>query len=727
MGEVVSVASVVYNLAGDEAERPNYLKTLVVRNVLSGAKEGIGETLNAGYLNGPAIKLRSFYRWAAYENNYDQVGLPTGDLKIDGDLDPEDVAPFVDVPAGYTAWVQRADIGSADPARWAEQWILVNEPDKIEIGWTAEYVATSSEIIISFEDATTETFAVTDFSYIGRYIYVYYTLIDGSDVVEDTFMFIYRIGSGNAALDDLIENSANYGEFFPFIPIRINNQFISDTHKPLVYKQTKKAFRKVTDSSLDKLVEQIADNDDIGDIDHAYVTFGASLNTRENAARKYIYLFFEVLQTFQYGDSDKFQDWLDRNEQNEIDWNIWYDWFLDPVGPEPNKPKAPGLGSNVVRISGTSDLTAQYDVRLTWRYIQNYSGSGLSKAGAKPGDVWFKHQRTDPVYERYYQARQDRWVVRKIGEYHTMRAYWQRTDGTYTYLEVVGMEHKNFIYSGNAVISNTKQALQDTEESGFIIPLHEETFRKMSLVDSSQMGTSCIFVVFNCYEARKTRWYETGLFKIFIVIAIAIVSALFTPAGFGLLGTYLSVGTALGFTGITAVIVGSVVNALAALVLATILEKTLSGLGVVGTVLSAVIMILAGQVAQSFASGSLAINWGAFLRVDNLMQLTNAFGQGVANMINADTMGMQQEWLDFQENAKREAEKIQQAYFEEFGYGAAVIDPFMFVDSQNSPSAESSSTFLTRTLMTGSEIAQMSKDLLYEFPALSLKLPDAFT
>jgi hypothetical protein len=84
------------------------------------------------------------------------------------------------------------------------------------------------------------------------------------------------------------------------------------------------------------------------------------------------------------------------------------------------------------------------------------------------------------------------------------------------------------------------------------------------------------------------------------------------------------------------------------------------------------------------------------------------------------------ELQDFLKAADLEASKIQQAFFDTFGYGAGKIDPFMFVDSANIRN-ESSATFLTRTLMTGSEIADMSHELLYNFAEYSNKLPDAFT
>jgi hypothetical protein len=275
--------------------------------------------------------------------------------------------------------------------------------------------------------------------------------------------------------------------------------------------------------------------------------------------------------------------------------------------------------------------------------------------------------------------------------------------------------------------------LADTDESKFIVPLHYETWRETELIHASQMGTACVFVVFNCYKIKKQKWYETGVFQIIIIIIIAILSVIFTGgAGLGLLGAHMAVGAALGLTGITAAIVGSIANAFVALVLVTILQEVAGAIfgPEIGAVVAAVAMFVIGSTAGSFHStGSLVLDWGTLMRAENLLSITSSLGQGYAAAINAGTVKLGARMQDFVDNAKAEAEKIQQAYFEQFGYGAGKIDPMMLVDSTSASRilAESSDSFLTRTLMTGSEIAEMSRDLLYNFAEYSTKLPDAYT
>jgi len=244
------------------------------------------------------------------------------------------------------------------------------------------------------------------------------------------------------------------------------------------------------------------------------------------------------------------------------------------------------------------------------------------------------------------------------------------------------------------------------------------------------MATACVFIVFNCYEEVKQKWYETGIFRIILVIVIAIASVVFTGgAGIGLLGAHLTVGTALGFTGMTAAIVGSVVNALAALVLTTILEKVASALGIMGPVIAAILGIVIGNVISAFQAGTaFAFDLTTLFRAENLLKLTSAVGGSIQQMIQQQTIAIQEEMTSFNERAEAELKKVEEAYVSAFGYGSIDIGvgPITRIDSIGTMQSESPDVFLARTLMTGSDIVTMSQDVVYNFAEYSLKLPDAF-
>lgn len=742
--KVVQVASVAYNLAGEERSRPDHRRSVVVRNILSGSKEPIGQSLADSYRNGPAIRLRRFFQWAQREGNYDQIGCPTGEIVSGVMISPSQVVGQVPHEPGEEVWIQKVTIDAADFGYWAEKWILDNRQEDIDTDWTADYDESTGKVLITFEDTTSVIFTPINFDYHGKYVFIYYmkASVDGEGddqqtSYSDLALFIYKIGTGNAALDGLLTSTTNYNEFFPFIPVRLQNEFLSSTYLPDAFEQTKQAYRKATGATINQLISLIEDNDDLDKIDNAYVVFGIPLNVKEQAGRRYLYSFFDKLRQSQIGGPSAYSAFVaDVENQSDLagQWLEWKNANTGPSGgtdsgpsnPEPPRPSFKTLPDNEIRISSANTINTEYDVRLNWRFITRGSGSGLAKPGALSNECWVEYVGEDEVTKTVYLSQPGSWFS-DTEAYQKFRIYWQRNADYYSYLEVIGAVHQNFVHGGKAVKILPKDALEEVADTGFILPLHNETWREISLADATQLASECVFIVFNCYEIHKQRWYETGIFRILLIIVIAIVSVVLTGgAGIGLLGAHLSVGTALGFSGMMAAIVGSVVNALAAVVLSTLIQQVVGDLGPLGQIIGAVLMFVAGNLAASFQSGSLALSWNSLLRVDNLIKLTNAIGGGVAGMLRAEAAALGQDMLDYAKWAEEETKKIQQAFFEEFGYGGGYIDPFMFVDNQG-PIVESSDTFLTRTLMTGSDISEMTHELLYSFPELSLKLPDAFT
>lgn len=548
-------------------------------------------------------------------------------------------------------------------------------------------------------------------------------------------LHIYGIGAGNEFFDSLKSGYDDYGQFFPIIPIRLWVQFLSDSYFPTSYLEAKAAYKKLTSGGdLDELIEEIGENPDVGDMDHVYIASGVSLNVLDNSCRKYLYRFFEKLQASQIGGPSLYNLWKAGQEAHEgadpyADWAEWYAAQEDPGSPlfgtpPPSQPvNFDTLAYNEINFQNTGDLITSYHMRLDWIYIADGEGLGLGKPGAKVGELWFEDLGYDDFIVNLFNINTSSFLS-KFRNLNKVRLYWQRTAGTYTYLDIVGMSHYNLIYDGKFVRITASDALADTDESGFIVPLHYETLREMSLVDSTQMTLSSSFLVINSYEVVKRRWYEKGFFKILLVIIVVVVVTFVAGPEAGV-GAGAGVGATFSVAALTALIINAAVNAVAAMLLMAILEKVLIAVfgEEIGRILTFVVNIVLTIVSFGMNGG---FNFSMLMQPEVLLMLTNSVLGAYAYSVNAETMALQQQSLDYAKEAKAEAERIQQAYFNEFGYGGGQIDPFMFVESAKILN-ESSDTFLTRTLMTGSDIAEMAHQLLNRYPELSLKLPNAFS
>lgn len=792
------VSSSCYNLAGDVALRPNYLKTMVVAGVInSSPRSSIADAIRDGYMNGPGIKLRGFYRWA--EDHYNSViGLSSAGLAGAPDIDPGVVASAI----GGSVTIQLVRSNVADYEVWAEQYIAANYPTELNSSWTADYNDATGQIVLDLPIAGTVAFTPSGFDKAGFYIYAAYNTFSvggtgpvvtgpvvtlgagdsfpsttgwtalgggvfektdylgtqpdgsvisrkytmtqtGTGVPGDTYqvnyqnvnvmdwsdlqVFIYKVGSGNAALDAEVSGGISVGGFFPPIPVRVDNQFVSESFLPDQYAAAQKAYKRLTaGAKFDTLVDMLADNEDLGDIDYVFVVPGVSLNVVENSCRKYLYQFFHgAMLTATYGEAS-YGVWsggLGDADGSMSDWQAWLaaqGVVGDPLNgtPEPTRQAFGSAPRNEIRVRATN-ASLGYDTRIAWQAIKEDTGSGLGKPGATVGELWLEKGGTTyeggSLFPSSDNVSQD------------LLIWWQTGASTWKRLTVRGLVHQNFIYKGKFVEIKAHEALDDVDESGFIVPIHYDTWKAMSIKDTTQMATASIMLVLNSYKVVKKKWYQTGFFKLVVFIVIVVAAVILTgPAGLatapGLLGTAAGVGAALGLSGLVGLIVGALANAIAAAIVAKLL--TVASTAVFGDKLGIIIGMIASFAALSIGaglSGGLTITQAVTQMMNpmTLLGLTSAVGNGISGYIQADIQGVATKTQDVLKDYEEQTKSINALYQQNIGYGNGVIDPTMLLDS-NQWFVEPGETFLARTLMTGSEIAELSNTLLSSFSDLTL-------
>lgn len=546
-------------------------------------------------------------------------------------------------------------------------------------------------------------------------------------------LFIYRLGSGNQGLDDTVKQAPDTGYYFPFIPLRLDNKFVSDSYQKSVYDQSVKAYKKATSGAYDDLIDDLAENKSLPDIDYAYIMFGVSLNTREKTGKKYLYEFFDRLRLSQSGSTGNYQQW--QTEQSTYDnasqaWINWREAQDDPSNPlfgsaAPNVPGSTALPVREVRIRGNGAVDTNLDMQISWQTITRQLGTGLKKPGAKMGDYWVeflgKNTYAAPTYNNGVQMPSDRIVV------DTLSISWQVTANSWRTLMITGLVHKNFIYKGKFVEINAQAAMADAEESGFLVPLHYDVFRSLSTVESTQLSTACCYMVINSYLVKKTGFFSSFFFKILLfvaVIAITVATGGIGASSAGLLGTNVAVGAALGATGTLAVIIGAVANAVVAMVVARIIT---AGAGLVfgdklGAIIGAIAAAVSLQVGTALQNGSsMSSLIGSLGKAQNIMAMTSAVGSGVSGYIQAGAMETAQKTAKLQQDYQTKTKEFQDQYESEFGYGRAIIDTLSLTQA-NQFVSESSTAFLERTLMTGSDVAEMSLSLLSNFTDITLSM-----
>lgn len=723
----VIVSSVVYNLAGAPEERPDFLKTTVTSGILGpgSMRRSMGRHIVDSMFNGPALEQRSFHRWG---RTHFPIGAPDAEVVKGISTQNFDFTPYITVPEGSSAEVLSSSIGAGDFFYWAERHILENNPDAYDTSWTADYDGTNQTIIIQYADGSSEVIPGNDVDKNKHYVYVRYILVtpQPDDPIfgpqpdlREPHIFIYQKGTGTPELDALVVVENTLLEFYPFIPMRLNNTSVRaeeyTTNQP-IFDDCKKAFRKASGGkNINKLLDNIEDNENLDDIDYCFLTYGVPLNTQDNNARRYIYEFFRTLLPFQDWSVGEYNEWVARVEADP-----------DRVAEDPPV--------STLRLRSSETVTRAYDMRIHWVLIDENVSTGLGKPDATTGEIWFVSE-PGIIYRKVIHGEEF--------EGHAlpgMSIYYQEGDNSYRKLTIWGLVHQNFVYAGKSVDITCSQALADTDDSGFIVPMHYPTVQQMPLTQATQMSVSNALLVFNCYEVKKVRWYQTGFFKILVVIAAIAISVVTAGMGApgslaaagGVLGTNLAVGTALGLTGLAAAIAGAVANSLAAMLLTMALTKASTLL--LGEEIGAIIGVIASFVALQAVSsyqltGDLALNWGQMMTAENLLKITQSVGRAFTGYAQAEIADMQEELQSLATKYEGRLDEIEKLTAELLGYSGAMLDPLMFLETQDTSHTrvESSGSFLQRTLLTGSDIAEVSLGMIDDFAELSLELPDYTT
>lgn len=574
--------------------------------------------------------------------------------------------------------------------------IIVIDP-AVDIGGGVTYVATHSIVnqILSVAITTqTNTAIVANF------------------IKTDEQIFSYSADSGNPVLDALFTTSIVSGTFFPYIPVRINNVFVDQApYVTDIYPVAKRAFKKATGrNKFDKVIENLNDNAQIAEIDYAYIVFGVSLNSVENVAKKYLFSFFELMFDAAGGNNAYLQELAQQQiiDANNAASDAWWEAQQDSGNPLYGlthrifERSSKGFGGGRITIGSSNNPVMNYNMSISWNALFKTVGTGLAKVGAKTNEVWIG---TPPV----------------TLPFEGITFIWQINIDSWKSITIAGLSHHNPIYDGKAVTISGNEALADVEESGFIIPLHSEVFRGMSLVDSTQLATSCMYLVINTYQSRKKKWYESGWFK-FILVVVAIIVTIstggFTATGAGLLGTNGAVGTTLGLSGTAAVIAGVAANAIAAMILLKLIK--VAAIKLLGDELGAIIGAIVGIAMMTFVlSGN---NFTEMFSPKSLLQMTKAAGDEYQKYLYKKTGDVIKDTEKLMADYKKKKKEIDAKFAEEFGTdGRAVIDPLVFLHREsNNTNFETADAFIARTLMSGSDIVDLTMGSITNFTQMTL-------
>lgn len=315
-------------------------------------------------------------------------------------------------------------------------------------------------------------------------------------------------------------------------------------------------------------------------------------------------------------------------------------------------------------------------------------------------------------------------------------SYYRQIDATHwEVIRVAYINQANIIKNGvgdyNYGVQEFNKAEEDGEYSGVLIPLSYNTISAISLLDATDCMQFASTLRFNCYVVKKKKWYQSGFFGALIsfvgIVVTIVISYIYPPAA-------PAVGGIAGALGVTSVIAGTiinvVVNAVIAAVVVALVEPVLSDIlgDFWGTIISTVAsMLVVSGVNGMINSGKFSLSsfgdsaWKAFSDPMNFLSLGKSVGNAYIESIQNQALKYQKETAKIMEDYQNQSQNIANLTEQNLsGFGSNIWTNVLVRSALNNCVVENIDTFLTRTLMVGSDVASYMFSYIEDYPEFTI-------
>lgn len=574
---------------------------------------------------------------------------------------------------------------------------------------------TSNTVVVNIDGAITEETTETTI-----------TVLEGEARVSERLLtittsaikfFLYEMGLGTYpeidAWLDIVELGTEYSPYYPAVPIRVDGAYVNDSdlesnpdYNEDLYKTSKKLLKKLG-LNYDEVTDLLTEGAEPGtnpdeDIDYAFVVFGVDIKTEMPEAKRYLYYFFDML--INYTNFTK----LDFDA-----WEVLADFNMATAGSPP---------INRIEIYSAVDRDKNYDVKLQWQYILKTTSPGEIGGDAKKGDCRITMNPATRVRELGVDMALD---------YNELTIEYQIEADSFVTLVVGGLVYENFIYNGYSVVITAHDAFFDLDEegkpnqNGFIIPLNYQIVKEMGMVLLTEVSYMCQHMVVSSYEVVKEKWYQTLLFQvILVIIAVVIIVVTWGAAGPAVAGGIASMLAAGGTVLLWMKILAALIQVLGMMVLMSLVTEVATAL--FGPTWGPLIATIASMFIGNVAAGSSSATSGAFtVTAVDVVNISSAILNAHTQSQLAKLPELMENFATFASEYRGQMDEIAEMMKDLFGNGRDIIDIQGMVDATNQSQTESFENFIRRTLMTGSDVADVTRGMIENFTDVGLQLPNA--
>lgn len=754
------VNSATCNLWGSD-DQMSYIPSTIISGVTKGEKD-LGKYLMKQVQNGPGVDLRKYYNWSRRSGYSAWIGDASSAMWTDVKVSRADLAETLTkyelkLNTNQEVEVNFAEVSWFDPDYVAKTWCSVYRPTLTDKDYTATTTPTKigekqewvtyyqkdsegnsysykvletipiyrTDVLITFTNGSTQLVEMTGVDLSAKFLYYSYTIYtlgsNGQVMSETKHTGYYQYKSGKWYFDEYFgESKANFNTYFSIIPFRDDKSWLSQSSNSTWYTWASKAYKRATGgknlAGYANLMKQIKKSEGVDGTAFIYEVFGIPINTAWQPGLKFLYNYFYNLYL-----NEKISTSKEPSTVSALEGNVKSS-LLQEINISAGR---------TVYIRSTTGV-CNYDTRITWSGMTYKVKSGTHFEGAKVGSY---HSRRDSITNEYKEPHYDSetgntyYTTSYSTTYYSIWSY-QRSANRYEEIWIHNLKFSSTIYHGKSVsydayteLANRGDAVAGTTvtsdalgESGFVIPIEWQTFRELSIFDRHNLSMCCQILVLNSWQKKKIKWYQRGIFK-WVGFIIAAIMAVFT--GGATLTAYLILYANMAV--LTAQIVAAAICvAISVVVSAIIMPLVIKALSLVmpkaiAQVVAVVVAIVATAYGQT-GSLSATLSYGSMCTAQNAMLIVNAVGNAFATMRAEATKNMLGQVTDMMKTFEEKMEEISSNSERLFGtsgfWNRITYDVCVETPDQ----------YLNRTLMVGSDIAQTTMDMIYDFSANTLNL-----
>lgn len=272
------------------------------------------------------------------------------------------------------------------------------------------------------------------------------------------------------------------GSYFPFIYFRYNKASVSANKTTEAYK-TSKRMMKYLGADYDVLAEAIDENPDIADVEQAMLTMAVPAVSEDPIECRYLFEYFDAMY-FAMADAPTYNVDLGR----KLLFRTSTDKNISVIKDKLFRMALANSGIYKQLIAGSIGDVGSYSSSYQ---VVNFSQSRVS---LETGETVFYDVPTKTHKYRHQVA-----------------------PGLYEEIWVTDLRMVYYIFEDYTTTG-------DETDDILLIPIDREISKNYSITDREVLYARSLHFVFNSRVVTKVKWYQTGVFKVILIIAAAVIS-----------------------------------------------------------------------------------------------------------------------------------------------------------------------------------------------------------